>query len=59
MTKMSWRIGESLWLIICIILAIQLIEKSDDGLKFFLDDGELYRRTADDLLLKCLGRDQV
>jgi hypothetical protein len=31
-TKMRWRIGESLWLIICIILAVQLIEKSDDGL---------------------------
>jgi hypothetical protein len=28
------------------------------ALKFVLDDGELYRRTADDLLLKCLGPDQ-
>jgi hypothetical protein len=28
------------------------------ALKFVLDDGELYRRTADDLLLKCLGLDQ-
>jgi hypothetical protein len=29
------------------------------ALKFVLDDGELYRRTADDLLLKCLGPDQA
>jgi hypothetical protein len=28
-------------------------------LKFVLDDGELYCRTADDLLLKCLGPDQT
>jgi hypothetical protein len=28
-------------------------------LKFVLDDGELYCRTADDLLLKCLGPDQA
>jgi hypothetical protein len=28
------------------------------ALKFVLDDGELYRRTADDLLLKCLCLDQ-
>jgi hypothetical protein len=27
-------------------------------LKFILDNGELYRRTTDDLLLKCLGPDQ-
>jgi hypothetical protein len=36
---------------------------SDDrkvrALKFVLDDGELYHRTADDLLLKCLGPDQA
>jgi hypothetical protein len=25
------------------------------ALKFVLDDDELYRRTADDLLFKCLG----
>jgi hypothetical protein len=30
--KMRWRIGGSLWLIICIILAVQLTEQSDDGL---------------------------
>jgi hypothetical protein len=29
------------------------------ALKFVLDDGELYRRTADDLLLKCLGPNQA
>jgi hypothetical protein len=29
------------------------------ALKFILDNDELYRRTADDLLLKCLGRDQA
>jgi hypothetical protein len=29
------------------------------ALKFVLDDGELYRGTADDLLLKCLGPDQA
>jgi hypothetical protein len=29
------------------------------ALKFVLDDGELYRRTGDDLLLKCLGPDQA
>jgi hypothetical protein len=29
------------------------------ALKFVLDDGELYRQTADDLLLKCLGPDQA
>jgi hypothetical protein len=29
---MRWKIGERLRLIICIILAVQLIEKSDDGL---------------------------
>jgi hypothetical protein len=29
------------------------------ALKFILDDGKLYRRTADDLLLKCLGPDQA
>jgi hypothetical protein len=29
------------------------------ALKFVLDDGKLYRRTADDLLLKCLGPDQA
>jgi hypothetical protein len=29
---MRWRIGGSLWLIICKIPAVQLIEKSDDGL---------------------------
>jgi hypothetical protein len=29
------------------------------ALKFVLDGGELYRRTADDLLLKCLGPDQA
>jgi hypothetical protein len=29
------------------------------SLKFVLDDGELYRRTADDMLLKCLGPDQA
>ena len=29
------------------------------ALKFILDDGELYRRTADDLLLKCSGPDQA
>ena len=29
------------------------------ALKFVLDDGELYRRTTDDLLLKCLGPDQA
>jgi hypothetical protein len=28
-------------------------------LKFVLDGDELYRRTVDDLLLKCLGPDQV
>jgi hypothetical protein len=27
--------------------------------KFILDNDELYRRTADDLLLKCLGPDQA
>jgi hypothetical protein len=32
MTKMRWKIGGSLWLIIDIILVVQLIEKSDDGL---------------------------
>jgi hypothetical protein len=31
MKKMRWRIGENLWLNICIILAVQLIEKFDDG----------------------------
>jgi hypothetical protein len=31
-TKMRWRIGGSLWLIIYIILAVQLIGKSDNGL---------------------------
>jgi hypothetical protein len=29
------------------------------ALKFVLHDGELYHRTADDLLLKCLGPDQA
>jgi hypothetical protein len=29
------------------------------ALKFILDNDELYRRTANDLLLKCLGPDQV
>jgi hypothetical protein len=29
------------------------------ALKFILDGNELYRRTADDLLLKCLGPDQA
>jgi hypothetical protein len=29
------------------------------ALKFILDDDELYRRTTDDLLLKCLGPDQA
>ena len=29
------------------------------ALKFVLEDGELYRRTADDLLFKCLGPDQA
>jgi hypothetical protein len=29
------------------------------ALKFVLDDDELYRQTADDLLLKCLGPDQA
>jgi hypothetical protein len=29
---MKWRIGESLWLIICKSVAVQLIEKSHDGL---------------------------
>jgi hypothetical protein len=28
-------------------------------LTFVLDNDELYRRTADDLLLKCLGPDQA
>jgi hypothetical protein len=28
-------------------------------LKFILDGDELYRRTADDLLLKCLGPEQA
>jgi hypothetical protein len=47
-------------LIICIILAVLLIEKIRRwALKFVLDDGELYRRTVDDLLLNCLGLDQA
>jgi hypothetical protein len=29
------------------------------ALKFVLDNGELYRQTVDDLLLKCLGPDQA
>jgi hypothetical protein len=29
---MKWRIGESLWIIIYKILAVQLIEKFDNGL---------------------------
>jgi hypothetical protein len=60
-TKMRWRIGESLWLIICIILAVQLIARKVQrwALKFVLDDGELYRWTVDDLLLKCLDPDQA
>jgi hypothetical protein len=29
------------------------------ALTFVLEDGELYRRTADDLHLKCLGPDQA
>jgi hypothetical protein len=29
------------------------------ALKFILDDGELYRQTANDFLLKCLGLDQA
>jgi hypothetical protein len=29
------------------------------ALKFILDNDELYRRTTDDLLLKCLGADQA
>jgi hypothetical protein len=29
------------------------------ALKLVFDGGELYRRTADDLLLKCLGLDQA
>jgi hypothetical protein len=51
---MKWRIGESLWLIICKILAVQLIEKS-----YVLDDGELYRRIVDDFLFKRLSPDQA
>jgi hypothetical protein len=30
--KMRWRIGEIFWLIICKILAVRLIEKSDGEL---------------------------
>jgi hypothetical protein len=29
------------------------------ALKLIIDNDELYRRTADDLLLKCLGPDQA
>ena len=29
------------------------------ALKYVLVDNELYRRTADDILLKCLGTDQT
>jgi hypothetical protein len=59
MTKMRWRIGESLWLIFCIILAVQLIEKSDDGLL------SLFLMVVNCIIgpqmifLKCLGPDQA
>jgi hypothetical protein len=60
MTKMRWRIGESLWLIIYKVLTSSVDRKVRLwALKFVLDDGELYRRPADDFLFKCLGLDQV
>ena len=53
-------IGGSLWLIICRNPSGSVDRKVRRwALKFILDDGELYRRTVDDMLFKCLGPDQA